>query len=158
MVYFTDGFGPAPAEPPPVPVVWCLVPCGQPPAPWGRVSGLTNGDRRLRVLQEWFGYTLLCDGRFQKFLLMVGEGRNGKGVIQNLWVQMLGAENVAHVSLDQLSGRFAMQPLLGKMANICGDLCEIDAVAEGVLKRAHRPGQRHGRPARTSRRSPWPRP
>lgn len=98
-------------------------------------KALHKGDKRLRVLQEWFGYTLLCDGRFQKFLLMVGEGSNGKGVIQNLWIKMLGNGNVSHVSLDQLSGEFALQPLLGKMANICGDLCEIDAVAEGVLKR-----------------------
>lgn len=98
-------------------------------------KALTKGDRRLPLLQEWFGYTLLCDARFQKFLLMLGEGSNGKGVILNLWGQMLGEENVAHVSLDQLSGRFALQPLIGKMANICGDLCEIDAVAEGVLKR-----------------------
>lgn len=98
-------------------------------------KALQKGDRRLQVLQEWFGYTLLCDARFQKFLLMVGEGSNGKGVIQNLWVRMLGTENVAHVSLDQLGGRFGLQPLLGKLANICGDLCEIDAVAEGALKR-----------------------
>ena len=98
-------------------------------------KALTKGDRRLQVLQEWLGYSLLPDGRFQKFLLMVGEGSNGKGVIQNLWVRMLGEQNVAHVSLDQLSERFALQPLLGKMANVCGDLCEIDAVAEGVLKR-----------------------
>jgi P4 family phage/plasmid primase-like protien len=93
------------------------------------------GDRRLQVLQNWFGYTLLSDGRFQKFLLMAGEGSNGKGVIQNLWAKMLGLENVSHVSLDQLSGQFALQPLLGKLANICGDLSEIDAVAEGILKR-----------------------
>jgi putative DNA primase/helicase len=96
---------------------------------------LHAGDRRLSVLQEWFGYTLLSDGRFQKFLLMVGEGNNGKGVIQNLWVKMLGLDNVSHVSLDQLSGRFALQPLLGKLANICGDLNEIDSVSEGILKR-----------------------
>ncbi len=96
---------------------------------------LTQGDGRMKLLQEWFGYSLLPDGRFQKFLLMVGEGSNGKGVIQNLWLRMLGEQNVAHVSLDQLSGQFALQSLIGKMANICGDLCEIDAVAEGVLKR-----------------------
>jgi len=94
-----------------------------------------TGDQRIRVLQEWFGYSLLCDGRYQKFLLMVGEGNNGKGVILNLWTKMLGHDNVSHVSLDQLSGEFALQPLLGRMANVCGDLCEIDAVAEGVLKR-----------------------
>jgi len=93
------------------------------------------GDNRVSVLQEWFGYTLLPEGRFQKFLLMVGEGSNGKGVIQNLWIRMLGAENVSHLSLDQLRERFALHPLVGKLANICGDLCEIDAVAEGILKR-----------------------
>ena len=37
-------------------------------------------DRRLRLLQEWFGYNLLNDGRFQRFLIMVGEGANGKSV------------------------------------------------------------------------------
>jgi predicted metal-dependent peptidase len=37
VVFFTDGYGPAPTEPPRVPVVWCLTECGQPPAAWGRV-------------------------------------------------------------------------------------------------------------------------
>lgn len=37
VVYFTDGMGPAPDEPPPVPVVWCLASGGRAPAPWGRV-------------------------------------------------------------------------------------------------------------------------
>jgi predicted metal-dependent peptidase len=37
VVYFTDGLGPAPEKPPPCPVIWCLVPGGEVPAPWGRV-------------------------------------------------------------------------------------------------------------------------
>ena len=37
VVYFTDGCGPAPAQPPHVPVVWCLTPGMQPPSTWGRV-------------------------------------------------------------------------------------------------------------------------
>lgn len=37
LVYFTDGEGPAPAEPPRCPLVWCLVPGGRPPADYGRV-------------------------------------------------------------------------------------------------------------------------
>ena len=37
VVYFTDGFGPAPESPPPWPLVWCLVPGGEPPAEYGRV-------------------------------------------------------------------------------------------------------------------------
>jgi predicted metal-dependent peptidase len=37
IVYFTDGYGPAPASPPGVPVIWCLVPGGRKPVRWGRV-------------------------------------------------------------------------------------------------------------------------
>ena len=35
FLYFTDGFGDAPDEPPPYPVLWCLTPGGQTPANWG---------------------------------------------------------------------------------------------------------------------------
>ena len=36
IVYFTDGYGQAPDAPPSVPIIWCLTPEGQKPAPWGR--------------------------------------------------------------------------------------------------------------------------
>lgn len=36
VIYFTDGHGPAPDSPPPVPVVWCLTPGGSMPCTWGR--------------------------------------------------------------------------------------------------------------------------
>lgn len=36
VVYFTDGEGPAPDHPPPIPVIWCLTPDGSRPAAWGR--------------------------------------------------------------------------------------------------------------------------
>lgn len=35
LVYLTDGWGPAPAEPPPYPVLWALTTDGDKPAPWG---------------------------------------------------------------------------------------------------------------------------
>lgn len=35
VVYFTDGFGPAPEKPPRVPVAWCLTEGGTKPAAWG---------------------------------------------------------------------------------------------------------------------------
>src|SRR5207244_44295 len=92
------------------------------------------GDRRVELLQEFMGASVLGDGRFQKFLLMVGDGGNGKGVLQTVWTELLGRDNVANQGLDQFGSRFALQPLLGKLANICGDLAELDGVAEGILK------------------------
>lgn len=38
LVYFTDGYGDAPAKAPPYPVLWVLARDGRPPAPWGAVT------------------------------------------------------------------------------------------------------------------------
>ena len=40
IVYFTDGMGPAPTEPPKMPVFWCLTPEGKAPVGWGRIIKL----------------------------------------------------------------------------------------------------------------------
>jgi predicted metal-dependent peptidase len=37
LVYFTDGLGEAPERPPAWPLIWCLIPGGQRPAPYGAV-------------------------------------------------------------------------------------------------------------------------
>ena len=37
VVFFTDGFGPAPDRSPYIPVIWVLTPDGERPAPWGAV-------------------------------------------------------------------------------------------------------------------------
>jgi len=37
VIYFTDGWGPAPENRPYVPVIWVLTPDGTPPAPWAKV-------------------------------------------------------------------------------------------------------------------------
>lgn len=42
IIYFTDGYGPAPASAPRVPVVWCLTPRSKVPAAWGRVIRMEN--------------------------------------------------------------------------------------------------------------------
>jgi predicted metal-dependent peptidase len=42
IVFFTDGFGDAPDRQPRAHVIWCLVPGGQRPAPWGRVISMNT--------------------------------------------------------------------------------------------------------------------
>jgi predicted metal-dependent peptidase len=42
VVYFTDGFGPAPDMPPAIPVVWCITEGGQKPAKWGKKIDLSD--------------------------------------------------------------------------------------------------------------------
>jgi len=89
---------------------------------------------RIHTLQEWFGYCLTPDTSLQKFLMLEGEGANGKSVICNLLAAMLGAENVSHVPLEMFGQRFQLSGTLGKLANIASEVGELDRADEGVLK------------------------
>jgi P4 family phage/plasmid primase-like protien len=94
-----------------------------------------DGDQdRINLLQEWAGYLLTPTNYLQKFLVLEGLGGNGKTVYFAGIRAMLGRENVSSVALENFSGRFDLSTTIGKQANICGDVGEIDAVAEGQLK------------------------
>ena len=70
---------------------------------------LPDPDVRARV-QEYAGYTLMADARYQRAQLWLGGGANGKGVLVNI-VQALHG-NIAAVSLDALEG-FRLSVLVG---------------------------------------------
>lgn len=97
-------------------------------------SSLEADADRIAILQEWAGYLLLPDTSHQRFLALEGEGANGKSVYFAGLIAMLGLENCSAVSIEQLSDKFARTQTLGKLANICPDVGEIQAVNEGDLK------------------------
>ena len=75
-----------------------------------------------QMLYEAAGHCLLPDVVFQKFLVLVGNGNNGKTVILNQITRILGEKNVSAIKLQELSDRFTTEKLLGKQANICADI------------------------------------
>ena len=95
---------------------------------------LTEGDNRVKVVQELFGYSLLTDNRFQTFAIFTGNGRNGKGTLFDVWGEMIGPENTASVPLEAMCKEFGTEPLVGKMLNLAGDMNDVDAAVEGTLK------------------------
>ncbi len=99
------------------------------------IKTVMEGDQqRMDILQEWAGYLLTSTNDLQRFLCLEGEGGNGKTVFFAGLEAMLGADNVSHVPVENFGGRFDLGSTLGKAANICGDVGEIDTVAEGTLK------------------------
>jgi P4 family phage/plasmid primase-like protien len=92
-------------------------------------------DNRQQVLQEFAGYCLLCDCRFQKFLIMLGPGGNGKSTIEHGLRAMLGDSNWEAIPLDVLGNEFRLMSLRGKLANFSGELSYLSRVNEGLLKR-----------------------
>jgi len=95
---------------------------------------LEGDQQRIDLLQEWFGLQLVPDTSYQKFMLMVGEGSNGKSVCCAVLLAMLGTDNVSHLPLEDFGQRFQLATTLGKLANISSEIGELDKVAEGHLK------------------------
>lgn len=93
-----------------------------------------DADDREMLLQ-YMGLCLTRDTRQQKFLILVGEGGSGKSTLINLLERMVGAENCSHISLKELTQRFAAIGLMGKMVNSCADL-ETSAIEDAsILKK-----------------------
>ncbi len=77
----------------------------------------------VELVYEIIGYSLLSQNPLRVAVLLLGPGCNGKTVLLLVIKALLGSENVSAIPLQLLSEhRFAAAELLGKLANICGDL------------------------------------
>ncbi len=97
-------------------------------------KNLENDADRITQLQEWAGYCLLPETSHQRFLIVEGEGANGKSVYLAVLEALLGPKNVSHVPLELWRERFALCSTLGKLANLASEVGDLDKVAEGYLK------------------------
>jgi P4 family phage/plasmid primase-like protien len=95
---------------------------------------LEGDQERIRVLQEWAGYLLTPSTDEQIFMIMEGEGKNGKSVYIAGVQAMLGTENVSNVALESFGERFELTQTVGKLLNAVDDCGDLDKVAEGKLK------------------------
>lgn len=90
----------------------------------------------IPLMEEIIGWPLReYEYRPHKAVMLYGKGRNGKGTVLRLIEALYGSDNVAHVSLDQLSNsRFAAVQLVDKMVNLFGDTHAKDMSDTAVFK------------------------
>jgi P4 family phage/plasmid primase-like protien len=95
-----------------------------------------GGDREfVDLLQRWVGYLFRSDLREQKFLLCVGEGANGKGVLSDVIQELVGRDNCSQVGLARFANPFALYATLGKVVNVTNESSHIiEEEAESILK------------------------
>lgn len=74
------------------------------------------------LAQEILGYTLSSFTVAEKWFMLLGKGRSGKGTFLNIIEEILGRDRVSNVSLQNLGDRFSSSALYGKLANIESDL------------------------------------
>lgn len=88
----------------------------------------------IDLMQEIFGYCLTREVRAEKAFLFLGPAESGKSTILNTLDDLLGKENISHVSLQNLADRFKTVALLGKHANIVTDLPANAMKDSGIFK------------------------
>ena len=76
-----------------------------------------------RLVWELIGYLAMSGNPLQIAVLLYGEGGNGKGTFLRLMLALLGYWNVSALTLRQITDdKFAVAQMLGKIANVAGDI------------------------------------
>ncbi|MFR9806920.1 phage/plasmid primase, P4 family [Pseudonocardia sp. RS010] len=99
---------------------------GAEPREWLRfLDGLfaddPDGEDKIELIRQWFGYLLSGRTDHQKGLLLVGPTRAGKGTILSVAEALVGTENTAATSFGALAGGFGLAALAGKSLAVVGD-------------------------------------
>lgn len=77
----------------------------------------------VELAWQMIAYLLYSGNPRQVAFLLSGKGENGKGTLMRVLTALLGQENVSAASLDAINrNRFATISLLGKIANLAGDI------------------------------------
>jgi len=82
-----------------------------------------NGDiGSINLFGEWAGYLMTPDLSYEKFMMLYGDPRSGKGTVLDILHHTVGADQTCATSLRAIVGRFGLQPLVGKSHCVFGDI------------------------------------
>ena len=89
---------------------------------------------KARLILEMIGYSLASHCRYEKFILLIGPGANGKSVLLDVLRVMVGPDNVAAVQPSQFSNKFQRAHLHLKLLNLVTEIAEGSQVSDAELK------------------------
>ncbi len=75
----------------------------------------------VSLMQEIFGYCLLSSCKAERAFIWLGNGANGKSLLADILVAIVGASNTSHVQLANLSEKFGMESMIGKTLNLASE-------------------------------------
>lgn len=77
-----------------------------------------------KLLEECIGYCFYRHNELSKAFILTGEGANGKSTYLDMVGHVLGNKNICSLDLCELSERFSVVTLVGKLANIGDDISD----------------------------------
>ena len=83
---------------------------------------------------ELFGYSLLTTARYEKFVILIGSGANGKSVLLDLLINFVGPENAAAVQPSKFDSPFQRAYLSGKLVNAVSELAVGEEIKDDKMK------------------------
>lgn len=89
---------------------------------------------KIQFIIEWMGLCLIPDTNYEKFVVCVGEGGNGKSVLLKLMPELVGHDNVYNAPIQRLGNRGALAELVGKLLLTSSEINENTVMDDGILK------------------------
>jgi putative DNA primase/helicase len=93
-----------------------------------------DGNAKSKIVLEMIGYTLLQQCNLERFIILIGNGANGKSVLLRVVEALCGTRNVSAVNPSDFSNRFQRAHLQAKLANIVTEIAEGSEIADAELK------------------------
>ena len=110
------------------------------------VKGIIPDDDTRRFFYEMCGYIMFSQELTVPAIFVIyGPGNTGKTALQTALTHALGEENVSHLDMGQLCGRFTLSDIEGRILNVCGEtgsaMVNGSTVADGELLKKLAEGQ-----------------
>lgn len=99
------------------------------------IEMLDDDEAKIKILQEYVGYSLDYSVNVEMILFLLGRGANGKSVSCDAVKTVIGYGNYDTISLDDLKNKNYIAELLGKLVNISTESQAKAEVYESNLKR-----------------------
>ena len=100
------------------------------------LNDAVEGDvKKIRIIQEFVGYCLTRETKYEKALFLIGAASSGKSTVLDGIEAMLGKENVSNTSMEQLCQPRYAGNFIDKIANIDREIPRDISGYEEALKK-----------------------
>ena len=113
------------------------------PYDWDASAGCPKFDNWLNTMLEpdqvmlaWkiLGYMMLSGNPLQVAFMLYGRGSNGKSTFAHVIERLVGMGNTSAVALKDFNQRFSTSSMIGKIANVVGDIDSDYQMSTAALK------------------------